>query len=90
MGAIKDVWDIACDIGERVSRLFRKRQERSNVEKVLSVMAEGKTWRRTDLAKLANISDDAVLQVLSVLKNTDQVISIDVDEEPKGTFWRRI
>jgi pyrimidine deaminase RibD-like protein len=61
-----------------------------NVETVLSVMTERKNWKRTDLAKLANISDDDALQALRALKDADKVIPIDVDEEPKGTFWRRI
>lgn len=61
-----------------------------NAEKVLSVMTERKNWKRTDLAKLANISDDEALQALRALKDADKVIPIDVDEEPKGTFWRRI
>jgi hypothetical protein len=61
-----------------------------NVKSVLSVMTEGKNWKRTDLAKLANIGDDDALQALRALKDADKVIPIDVDEEPKGTFWRRI
>ena len=61
-----------------------------NVETVLSVMTERKNWKRTDLAKLANISEDDALQALRALKHADKVIPIDVDEEPKGTFWRRI
>jgi hypothetical protein len=61
-----------------------------NVEAVLSVMTERKNWKRTDLAKLANISDDDALQALRALKDADKVIPVDVDEEPKGTFWRRI
>ena len=61
-----------------------------NVDTVLSVMTERKNWKRTDLAKLANISDDDALQALRALKDADKVIPIDVDEEPKGTFWRRI
>ena len=61
-----------------------------NVERVLSVMTERKNWKRTDLAKLANITDDDALQALRALKDADKVIPIDVDEEPKGTFWRRI
>ena len=61
-----------------------------NVETVLSVMTERKNWKRTDLAKLANVSDDDALQALRALKDADKVIPIDVDEEPKGTFWRRI
>jgi pyrimidine deaminase RibD-like protein len=60
-----------------------------NVERVLSVMTERKNWRRTDLAKLANIGDDDALQALRALKDADKVIPIDVDEEPKDTFWRR-
>jgi hypothetical protein len=61
-----------------------------NVETLLSVMTEHKNWKRTDLARLANISDDEALQALRALKDADKVIPIDVDEEPKGTFWRRI
>jgi pyrimidine deaminase RibD-like protein len=61
-----------------------------NAETVLSLMTERKNWKRTDLAKLANISDDDTLQALRALKDADKVIPIDVDEEPKGTFWRRI
>jgi pyrimidine deaminase RibD-like protein len=61
-----------------------------NVKSVLSVMTEGKNWKRTDLAKLANIGDDDALRALRALKDADKVIPIDVDEEPKGTFWRRI
>lgn len=86
MGVIKDTWDI----GGQVLQSVRKRLERSHVEKVLCVMTEHKNWKRTDLAKLANISDDETLQALHVLKDADKAISIDVDEEPKGTFWRRI
>ncbi len=86
MGIIKDVWDI----GGQVLRSVRKHQESSHVEKVLSAMTEGKNWRRSDLAKLAKLSDDATLQALNDLKDADKVIPLDVDEEPKGTFWRRI
>jgi hypothetical protein len=90
MGAVKDVWDIACDIGERVFRLFRKRREQSKTERVLSVMTQNKNWNRAELAKLAKISDEDTLQALHVLKDADKVISLDVNEEPEGTFWRRI
>lgn len=86
MGVIKDTWDI----GGQVLESVRKRQERSHVERVLSVMTERKNWKRTDLAKLANISDDDALHALRVLQDADRVIPLDVDEEPKGTFWRRI
>jgi transcription initiation factor IIE alpha subunit len=86
MGVIKDTWDI----GGQVLQSVRRRQERSHVEKVLSVMTEHKNWKRTDLAKLANISDVDALQALRVLQDADKVIPLDVDEEPKGTFWRRI
>jgi hypothetical protein len=86
MGVVKDVWDI----GGQVLQSARKRRERGNVEKVLSVMTERKNWKRTDLAKLANISEDDTLQALRVLEDSDKVIPLDVDEEPKGTFWRRI
>jgi hypothetical protein len=61
-----------------------------NVDRVLSVMTERKNWRRIDLAKLANIGDDDALQALRALKDADKVIPIDVDEEAKDTFWRRI
>jgi hypothetical protein len=63
---------------------------KGNVERVLSVMTERQNWRRTDLAKLANIGDDDALQALRALRDADKVIPIDVDEEPKDTFWRRI
>ena len=90
MGTVKDVWDIACDIGKRAFQMFRKHREVGSVEKILSVMTERKNWKRTDLAKLANISDDDTLQALRVLKDADKVIPIDVNEEPEGTFWRRV
>ena len=90
MGTVKDVWNIVCDIGKSAFQMFRKHREIGNVEKVLSVMTERKNWKRTDLAKLANISDDAALQALRVLNDADKVIPIDVDEEPKDTFGRRI
>ncbi|MFY9560292.1 MAG: hypothetical protein WAQ52_08680 [Terriglobales bacterium] len=77
MGIAKDVWDI----GERLFRLFRKRREQSKTERVLSVMTQGKNWRRTELAKLAKISDEDALQALHVLKDADKVISLDVNEE---------
>ncbi len=86
MGTIKDV----LDIGGQVLRAVRKQRDHGNVKKVLSVMTECKNWKRTDLAKLANISDDDALQALRVLKDADKAIPIDVDEEPKDTFWRRI
>ena len=86
MGVIKDTWGICGQVLQSVCR----RQERSHVEKVLSVMTEHKNWKRTDLAKLANISDVDALQALRVLQDADKVIPLDVDEEPKGTFWRRI
>jgi len=86
MGVIKDTWDI----GGQVLQSVRKRKEHSHVETVLSVMTEHKNWRRADLAKLANISAEDTLQALRVLKDADKVIPIDVDEEPKGTFWRRV
>jgi hypothetical protein len=89
MGMVKDVWDIACDIGKRVFQFFHKRREQRKTEKVLSVMTRGNTWKRADIAKLSNISEDDALQALHVLKDADKVISLDVDEEPKGTFWRR-
>jgi hypothetical protein len=90
MGMVKDVWDIACDIGERLFQTIRTRREQGKPEKVLSVMTQGKTWKRADIAKLSNISEDDALQALNLLKSADKVIYIDVDEEPKGTFWRRI
>ena len=86
MGTIKDV----LDIGGQLLQAVRKRRDHANVEKILSVMTERKNWRWADLAKLANISDDDALQALRVLMNADKVIPINVDEEPKGTFWRRI
>ena len=86
MGVIKDAWDI----GGQVLQSVRKHQERSHVETVLSVMTERKNWKRAELAKAANISDDDALKVLRALQDADKVIPIDVNEEPKGTFWRRI
>jgi predicted transcriptional regulator len=86
MGVVKDV----LDIGERALRPVRRHQERSRVEKVLSVMTRGKNWKPTDLAKVANISDDHALQALGALKDADKVISIDMNEEPNDTYWRRI
>jgi hypothetical protein len=86
MGVIKDTWDI----GGQVLQSIRKRQERSHVETVLSVMTERKNWRRADLAKLANISEDGAMQALRVLNDGDRVIPIDVNEKQKGTYWRRI
>jgi hypothetical protein len=86
MGVVKDVFDI----GERALQLVRKRQERSRVDRVLSVMTRDKNWNRTDVAKLAKVSDDHTLQALRALKDADKVISIDVNEEPDGTFSRRI
>jgi hypothetical protein len=53
-------------------------------------MTERKNWRRTDLAKLASIGEDDALQALRALKDADKVMPIEVDEEPKDTFWRRI
>ena len=64
--------------------------EQDNTERVLSVMTPGKTWRRSEIATLSNISAEDAMQALLVLKYADKVISLDVDEEPKGTFWRRI
>jgi hypothetical protein len=43
MGIVKDVWDIACDIGEKVFQSFHKRREQGKTEKVLSVMTRNKT-----------------------------------------------
>ena len=90
MGMVKDVWDIACDIGEKAFKFFRKRREHGKTNRVLSVMTPGKTWRRADIAKLSKMSEDDALRALHVLKDADKVISMDVDEEPRGTFWRRI
>ena len=86
MGMINDV----LDFGEQALQSARKHREHGNVEKVLFVMTERKSWRPADLAKLANISEDDALQALRVLKNADRVIPMNVNEEPKGTFWRRI
>jgi len=81
MSASPDASSIVTEAAQAMTR---------NVETVLSLMTERKNWKRTDLAKLANISDDDALQALRALKDADKVIPIDVDEEPKGTFWRRI
>jgi hypothetical protein len=86
MGVVKDTWDI----GGQLLETSRKRRERGNVESVLSVMTEKKNWNRADLAKLAKISDDDALHALRVLQDADKVIPLDMDEEPQGTFWRRI
>jgi transcription initiation factor IIE alpha subunit len=86
MGVIKDTWDI----GGQMLQSVRKRQERSHVETVLSVMTEHKNWKRADLAKLANLSDEETLKALRALQDADKVTPLDVDEESKGTFWKRI
>jgi hypothetical protein len=71
-------------------RTARERREHGNVNKVLSVTTERKNWRLTDLATLANISQDDALRALHTLKDADKVIPLDVDQEPKSTFWTRI
>lgn len=85
MGVIKDTWDIGGQVLSGVSKM----RERSHVEKILDVMTERKNWSRTDLAKLANISDDDALRALRSLQEADRVMPIDIEEETKGTFWRR-
>ncbi len=90
MGVLKDAYDIANDIREKASQSLHKRREHNHVEKVLSVMTEGKTWRRSEIVTLSKISDEDVLRVLRGLRDADRVIAINVDEEPNGTFWRRI
>jgi hypothetical protein len=85
MGMIKDVWDI----GEKVLQLLSKHRDQSDVKKIVSVMTPGRTWKRAELARLSELNEDRALTALRVLQGSDMVISLDVDEEPKGTFWRR-
>jgi transcription initiation factor IIE alpha subunit len=86
MGIVKDTWDI----GEKVLQLLSKRRERSNVEKIVSVMTPGRTWRSTELASLSEMNEGDALKALRLLEESDMVICLDVDEEPKGTLWRRL
>ena len=86
MGILRDVWDI----GEKTNHLYKERQGKRNVEKVLSAMTPHHNVRRSDVAKLLKMSEAEVLQALRVLREEDKVISLDVDEEPKEKFWTRI
>jgi hypothetical protein len=65
-------------------------EHRRRAATILSVMTPGKTWRLAEIALLSKMTEEDALQALRVMKERDKVISIDVDEEPKGTFWRRV
>ncbi len=65
-------------------------EHRRRGEKILSEMTPGKTWKLAELATLSEMSEDETLEVLDVLTDRDKVIPVDVDEEPRGTFWRRV
>ena len=65
-------------------------KRRRTAEKILSVMTPGETLRLSKIAALCEMAEDDALQGLRVLKTRDKVIAIDVDEEPRGTFWRRL
>lgn len=67
-----------------------RKDEPTKTDRILSVMTPNKTWRRTDIAALSEMSEGDTLQALRRLRLADKAISLDVDEEPKETFWRRI
>jgi hypothetical protein len=86
MNAINDEWDI----GEKVLQLLSQHRGQSHVERIVSVMTPGKTWRLPELARFSNMNEEDALRALRVLKDSEMVISLDADEEPEGTFWKRV
>lgn len=90
MGILKDIYDIANDITGKIIKLFCKRREQHNIKAILSVMATGRTWRRSEIVRLSQIRDEDALRGLRNLQNMDKVIEIRVNEEPEGTLWRII
>ena len=62
----------------------------TDVDKILTAMTPNRNWNRADLAKLANLSEGDALRALRALEGADRVTPLDVNEEPKGTFWRRL
>jgi hypothetical protein len=63
--------------------------EKRRAERILSVMAQGKATRLSEISKLSEIPEDDALQTLHALKATGRVIPFDPDEELPGTFWIR-
>jgi hypothetical protein len=85
MSTSKDEWDI----GEKVLQLLSKHREQSDVEKIVTVMTPGKSWRLAELAKLSAMNEKDALTALRVLKDSEMVISLDISEQTEGIFWRR-
>jgi hypothetical protein len=64
--------------------------KQSGQEKVLSVMPQGKPQRLSEIASLAEISEDYALTILQALETAGKVIPFNPDEELPGTFWTRV